>query len=261
MDYSQASSSFNVIPRQEYAVGCHFLSRGIFLMQGLNPGLLHCEQIIYPRASPQALYMYLYKYICVCVYIMYIGNTLSPPFWRVLHLQIHPTARRILCLWAAVHWIPRCRNLEKPRTEWGIWATSVFWYRGVCSGTSSLEILREDCIRHLCLQIATFYPCLFPCWIITVENPWWEFTNNLWNATTKCLNKTVSWTINCGSFLFNLSPIISNQSFPPLLSCVCLSRCRFLCYSTEISWPFTSFPSFKCNLITIYKSKLNYVGE
>ena len=128
MDYSQASSSFNVIPRQEYAVGCHFLSRGIFLMQGLNPGLLHCEQIIYPRASPQALYMYLYKYICVCLYKMYIGNTLSPPFWWILHLQIQPTASRILCLWAAVHWIPRCRNLEKPRTEWGIWATDIGVY-------------------------------------------------------------------------------------------------------------------------------------
>ena len=121
--------------------------------------------------------IYINIYMCVCVCIMYIGNTLSPPFWWVLHLQIQPTASRILCLWSAVHWIPRCRNLEKPRTEWGIWATSVFWYRGVCSGTSSLEILREDCIRHLCLQIATFYPCLFPCWIITVENPWWEFTN------------------------------------------------------------------------------------
>ena len=28
-------------------VGCHFLLQGIFLTQGLNPGLLHCRQRLY----------------------------------------------------------------------------------------------------------------------------------------------------------------------------------------------------------------------
>ena len=28
-------------------MGCHFLLRGIFLTQGLNPGLLHCRQTLY----------------------------------------------------------------------------------------------------------------------------------------------------------------------------------------------------------------------
>ena len=27
-------------------VGCHFLLQGIFLNQGLNPGLLHCRQTL-----------------------------------------------------------------------------------------------------------------------------------------------------------------------------------------------------------------------
>ena len=27
-------------------VGCHFLLQGIFLTQGLNPGLLHCRQTL-----------------------------------------------------------------------------------------------------------------------------------------------------------------------------------------------------------------------
>ena len=26
---------------------CHFLLRGIFLTQGLNPGLLHCREILF----------------------------------------------------------------------------------------------------------------------------------------------------------------------------------------------------------------------
>ena len=28
-------------------LGCHFLLQGIFLTQGLNPGLLHCRQMLY----------------------------------------------------------------------------------------------------------------------------------------------------------------------------------------------------------------------
>ena len=33
--------------RQEYGVGCHSLFQGIFLIQGLNLGLLHCRQIFH----------------------------------------------------------------------------------------------------------------------------------------------------------------------------------------------------------------------
>ena len=34
-------------PRQKYWNGLHFLLQGIFLTQGLNPGLLHCRQMLY----------------------------------------------------------------------------------------------------------------------------------------------------------------------------------------------------------------------
>ena len=34
-------------PRQECWSGLHSLLQGIFLTQGLNPGLLHCRQILY----------------------------------------------------------------------------------------------------------------------------------------------------------------------------------------------------------------------
>ena len=33
-------------PRQEYLSECHFFLQGIFLVQGLNPGLMHCIQIL-----------------------------------------------------------------------------------------------------------------------------------------------------------------------------------------------------------------------
>ena len=34
-------------PDKDTGVGCHFLLQGIFLIQGSNPGLLHCRQILY----------------------------------------------------------------------------------------------------------------------------------------------------------------------------------------------------------------------
>ena len=34
-------------PGKSTRVGCHFLLQGIFLTQGLNPGLLHCRQTLY----------------------------------------------------------------------------------------------------------------------------------------------------------------------------------------------------------------------
>ena len=47
--------------RQESGVGCHFLLHGIFLTQGLNPGLLHCRQMIYQlsyEGSPSELHVF-----------------------------------------------------------------------------------------------------------------------------------------------------------------------------------------------------------
>ena len=34
-------------PGKNTGVGCHFLLQGIFLTQGLNPGLRHCRQTLY----------------------------------------------------------------------------------------------------------------------------------------------------------------------------------------------------------------------
>ena len=34
-------------PGKDTGVGCHFLLHGVFPTQGLNPGLLHCRQILY----------------------------------------------------------------------------------------------------------------------------------------------------------------------------------------------------------------------
>jgi len=38
-------------PGKKTGVGCHFLLQGIFPTQGLNPGLLHCRQILHHWAT------------------------------------------------------------------------------------------------------------------------------------------------------------------------------------------------------------------
>ena len=48
MDYSPpGSSNYGDSPGKESGVGCHTLLQGIFPTQGLNPGLLHCRQILF----------------------------------------------------------------------------------------------------------------------------------------------------------------------------------------------------------------------
>ena len=48
MDCSPKGSSVHGISQARIlGVGCHFLHRGIFQTQGLNPGLPHCRQILY----------------------------------------------------------------------------------------------------------------------------------------------------------------------------------------------------------------------
>ena len=45
-------------PGKNTGVGCHFLLQGIFLTQGLNPGLLQCRQILYHlshQGSPESV--------------------------------------------------------------------------------------------------------------------------------------------------------------------------------------------------------------
>ena len=39
-------------PGKNTEVGSRSLLRGIFSIQGLNPGLLHCRQILYPSEPP-----------------------------------------------------------------------------------------------------------------------------------------------------------------------------------------------------------------
>ena len=44
-------------PGKITGVGCHFLLQGIFLTQGLNPGLPHCRQMLYRLEPPGKSYM------------------------------------------------------------------------------------------------------------------------------------------------------------------------------------------------------------
>ena len=49
-------------PGKNTGVGCHSLLQGIFPTQGLNPGLLHCRQIVYYLSHQGSPYFYIKTY-------------------------------------------------------------------------------------------------------------------------------------------------------------------------------------------------------
>ena len=62
MDCSLPGSFPWDFPSKNTGVGCHFLFQGIFPIQGSNPGLLHCRQILYwlsHQGGPDDIYMLL----------------------------------------------------------------------------------------------------------------------------------------------------------------------------------------------------------
>ena len=60
IDGSPPGSTIPGILQARTLVGCHFLLQGIFPTQGLNPGLLHCRQMLYPlshQGRPHTKYL------------------------------------------------------------------------------------------------------------------------------------------------------------------------------------------------------------
>ena len=56
--------------RQEYWSGLHSLPQGTFLTQGLNPGLLHCRQILYHWAAREVKSLLNVTTVYICGFLM-----------------------------------------------------------------------------------------------------------------------------------------------------------------------------------------------
>ena len=61
MEPARLLCSWN-FPGKNTGVGCCSLLQGMFSTQGLDPGLLHCRQVLY-HLSHQGSHIYLYLYI------------------------------------------------------------------------------------------------------------------------------------------------------------------------------------------------------
>ena len=73
-DSPPGSSVHGNSPGRNTGVGCHTLLQGIFLTQGLNPGLPRGRQILYHLShqgrGPAYTYTYTYIYTYTCTYTM-----------------------------------------------------------------------------------------------------------------------------------------------------------------------------------------------
>ena len=87
-------------PGNDTGVGCHFLLQGIFPTQGLNPGLLHCRQIIYwlnykgspylPVEGKNMVYHY-------CFSFLFFGHFHQPSLPGLAVMRLDPGVLTQLC--------------------------------------------------------------------------------------------------------------------------------------------------------------------
>ena len=94
MDSSLPGSSVHGdSPGKNTAVGCHTLLQGIFPSQGLNPGLMHCRQILYHLSYREVLVIPSLTFLlnCCCCLVAKSGTTVLQPH------GLWPT--RLLCPW------------------------------------------------------------------------------------------------------------------------------------------------------------------
>ena len=69
-------------PGQNTGVVCHALLQGVFPTEGLNPGLLHCRQILY-QLSYQGSLIYVLIY-CICLFLSHLLHSIIGS--RFIHL-------------------------------------------------------------------------------------------------------------------------------------------------------------------------------
>ena len=77
-------------PGKNTGVGSHFLLQGIFPTQGLNPGLLHCRQILYilsHQGSPVRILVFQNSNFCLKVLILSLArDSIGCLLWRTVAL-------------------------------------------------------------------------------------------------------------------------------------------------------------------------------
>ena len=99
MDCSPPGSSVHGLSQARIleGVGCHFLLQGIFLTQGLNPGLLHCRWILFTTEPPGkgCLYQLLYVSLGIHELVIYLVNSTISVFSSCIFLNMYFRRRNL----------------------------------------------------------------------------------------------------------------------------------------------------------------------
>ena len=101
------------LPGKNTRMGCHFLLQGIFLTQGLNPGLLHCKQILYClsqqgslKVSQSGAYFYFLNKSLVLNQIIFFFilplNTLAHCIYIYIYIYIYICMHTYICVCVCV---------------------------------------------------------------------------------------------------------------------------------------------------------------
>ena len=94
-------------PRQEFWSGCHALLQGIFPIQGWNPGLSNCRQLLYHLSHREALI--LTKDISIpFVFSQSEYKDISIKYWQALIFKCPVSI--LTMLFPVISWVKRMRS-------------------------------------------------------------------------------------------------------------------------------------------------------
>ena len=134
-------------------MGCHYLLQGIFLIQGLNPHLLHCKWVLLPLCHQRSLPKILFRYSLIIETLIFYGNlpgALCPPTpsqldssqsWMFIwHLDFHLIGSHLRSIFLL--------NL-------------IFWFKAWLCWISFTNFLRKKYVSELFSECLQAWECMF----------------------------------------------------------------------------------------------------
>ena len=128
-------------PGKNTGVGCHFLLYGIFPTQGLNPGLLHCRQILY-CLSQQGSHCCAQSLSCVQLFVTPWTVAHQAPLSkgilqaRILKLACHALLQEIFPTQRLTPGLPHCSHILyclSHREACTLWRVNPSYCSTICS--------------------------------------------------------------------------------------------------------------------------------
>ena len=132
---------------------CHFLLQGIFLIQGMNLGLVHCRQILYSlshQGIPIKVIVHQYVFTCLVSSIkLWAAIGTMPLIYLCTYLQL--PAQEVLCV-CVCECVCVCVCVE--------WMTNEWMNEQVAFSCGRIRPCKTDFVQIFYVTVFSILPCL-----------------------------------------------------------------------------------------------------